>query len=87
MSPTLFYSPSPARPAARRLWAAGRAGEGAGGEGRSAPTAVAVGYIIPPAPRADFFNELLTQDTGLFLPPENANSFICNRSLSLPPLF
>ena len=46
-----------------------------------------MGYTMPPAPRADFFNELLTRDTGLFLPPENANSFIFNRSLSLFPRF
>ena len=34
MAPTPPLFPLPRRPAARRLWAAGRAGEGAGGEGR-----------------------------------------------------
>ena len=29
------------------------------------PTADAVGYILSPAPRAELFNELLTQDTSL----------------------
>jgi hypothetical protein len=32
--------------------------------GLSRPTAYAVGYSLPPAPRAQFFNELLTQDTS-----------------------
>jgi hypothetical protein len=40
-------------------------GRGGGGEGGlSRPTACAVGYSLPPAPRAEFFNELLTQDAG-----------------------
>ncbi|SPE33489.1 hypothetical protein SBA2_80004 [Acidobacteriia bacterium SbA2] len=39
------------------------AGEGTGGEGWvSQPTDCAVGYTLPPAPRAQFFNELLTHD-------------------------
>jgi hypothetical protein len=40
-------------------------GRGDGGEGGlSEPTACAVGYGLPPARRAEFLNELLTQDTG-----------------------
>ena len=34
------------------------------GVGLSRPTAYAAGYSLPPAPRAEFFNELLTQDTN-----------------------
>jgi len=38
-------------------------GRGDGGEGRCLqPTACAVGYWLPPAPRAEFSNEPLTQD-------------------------
>ncbi|SPE33070.1 hypothetical protein SBA2_740021 [Acidobacteriia bacterium SbA2] len=38
-------------------------GRGDGGEGRlSRPTAYAVGYTLPPAPRAEFLNQLFTQD-------------------------
>jgi len=41
------------------------AGEGTGGEGRlPQPAACAVGYALPPAPRANLLNELLIQDTG-----------------------
>jgi len=37
-------------------------GRGDGGEGAlPRPTACAVGFILPPAPRAEFFNELLTR--------------------------
>jgi len=41
-------------------------GRGGGGEGwGSRPTAYAVGYTLPPAPRAQFFKELLTHDASL----------------------
>ena len=43
-------------------------GRGDGGEGGAlAPTAYAVGYWLPPAPRAEFSNVLLTQDTSASL--------------------
>ena len=40
-----------------------QAGEGTGEGGLSRPTACAVGYTLPPAPRADILNELLTRHT------------------------
>jgi hypothetical protein len=44
-------------------------GRGDGGEGGpSRPTACAVGYILPPALRAEIFDELLTQDTNFYFP-------------------
>jgi len=49
------------------------AGEGTGVRvGLSRPTAYAVGYSLPPAPRARFFNEPLVQDTSFF---RNCSSF------------
>jgi hypothetical protein len=40
-------------------------GRGDGGEGGlSRPTACAAGYRMLPAPRAEFFNELLTHDSS-----------------------
>ena len=40
-------------------------GRGDGGEGGlSQPTACAVGYGLPPAPRAEFLDELLTENSG-----------------------
>jgi len=40
-------------------------GRGDGGEGWvSRPTAYAVGYALPPAPRAELFDLFLAQDTG-----------------------
>jgi len=40
-------------------------GRGDRGEGAvRRPTAHAVGYSLPPAPRAEFLNELLIQDTN-----------------------